>query len=76
MNLKIVSWNVNSIRARIDSLTDLLTIERPDVIGLQETKVIDEEFPIKLFHDFGYETIFFGQKTYNGVAIALKKIRK
>ena len=73
MDLKIVSWNVNSIRARIDSLTDLLTIERPDIIGLQETKVIDEEFPMKLFHDFDYEIIFFGQKTYNGVAIALKK---
>ena len=67
--MKIASWNVNSIRTRIIQVIDWINIKNPDVLCLQETKVIDEDFPTKPFKDLGYEVVVFGQKSYNGVAI-------
>ena len=66
------SWNVNSLRLRLDHLAGWLR-ERPlDVVCLQETKVEDAKFPEGALADMGYRTLFFGQKSYNGVAIAVR----
>ena len=67
--MKVVSFNVNSIRARLHQLEALVESHSPDIIGLQETKVTDEEFPVDVVRDLGYEVIFFGQKTHYGVAL-------
>ena len=71
--MKIISWNVNSIRARINHVNELLQTEKPDFLCLQETKIIDNEFPIKSFTELGYFSYFFGIPSYNGVAILSKK---
>ena len=65
----IASWNVNSVRARLERATAWLESTRPDVLCLQETKVVDEQFPREPFTALGYEVAVHGQKTYNGVAI-------
>jgi exodeoxyribonuclease III len=67
--LKVASWNVNSIRARQERVLAWLERQRPDVICLQETKILDEQFPAEAYRGLGYESAFFGQKSYNGVAI-------
>ncbi len=67
--MKISSWNVNSIRIRQDQVTDWLRAAAPDVLCLQETKVVDDDFPIEAFSRLGYSVAFAGQKSYNGVAI-------
>jgi len=68
--VKIASWNVNSLRAREDQVLDWLEGERPDVLCMQEIKMVDQEFPTDAFGDLGYDVAFFGQRAYNGVAIA------
>ncbi|APR83783.1 Exodeoxyribonuclease III [Minicystis rosea] len=70
--MKIASWNVNSIRSRLDQLTAWLARAAPDVICFQETKVEDDLFPHDALGEVGYRAVTFGQKTYNGVAIAAK----
>lgn len=70
--MKIASWNVNSIRSRLDQLTAWLARAAPDVICFQETKVEDALFPHDALGEVGYRAVTFGQKTYNGVAIAAK----
>jgi exodeoxyribonuclease-3 len=67
--MKLVTWNVNSLRARIDLACDWLLREAPDVVCLQETKVVDELFPVEPLGAAGYRAVFSGQRTYNGVAI-------
>jgi exodeoxyribonuclease-3 len=67
--MKIVTWNVNSIRARLDRVVAWLKVHRPDVVCLQETKVADEHFPRAALEDEGYNVEPFGTPTYNGVAI-------
>lgn len=67
--MRIASWNVNSIRARIDHVADWLRAAQPDVLCLQETKVVDSEFPADTFARLGYESVYIGQSSYNGVAI-------
>jgi len=67
--MKIASWNVNSVRTRLDQVLAWLQQERPEVLCLQETKVTDELFPREAFEDLGYAVAFSGQKAYNGVAI-------
>ena len=67
--MKVASWNVNSIRARQGRALAWLERQRPDVACLQETKILDDEFPAEAFRAMGYESAFFGQKSYNGVAI-------
>ena len=68
----IASWNVNSIRSRLSQVIRWLEDEQPEVICLQETKVSDKEFPYKHFEEIGYSVKFYGQKSYNGVAIISK----
>ena len=67
--MKIATWNVNSIRARLDHLLDWLKAEIPDVVALQETKTVGEKFPVDEIRAAGYRVVFSGQKTYNGVAV-------
>lgn len=69
----IATWNVNSIRARLPKLLSWLAGQKPDVLCLQETKVVDEEFPFAELEGLGYHVAAFGQKTYNGVAIASRE---
>ncbi|MCP4328104.1 MAG: exodeoxyribonuclease III [Alphaproteobacteria bacterium] len=69
---RIATWNVNSIKARIVNVLDWLKEAAPDVVLLQETKVLDENFPLIEVEDLGYNVEAVGQKTYNGVAIFSK----
>jgi len=68
--LKLATWNVNSIRARLDAVLSWLEAEQPDVLCMQETKVDDDEFPSDELQMLGYAVAIAGQPTYNGVAIA------
>ena len=70
--MKIVSWNVNSVRARIDNIINYIKDSKPDVLLLQEIKTLEETFPTDTFKNIGYESYIFGQKSYNGVAIISK----
>ena len=70
--MRIATWNVNSIRTRMEQLTAWLARAAPDVACLQETKVEDDRFPVEELADAGYQAHFFGQKTYNGVAILVR----
>lgn len=67
--MKVASFNVNSIRARMEIVLEWLKNESPDVLCVQETKVVDDDFPLQPFRDIGYQVIFRGEKKYNGVAI-------
>ena len=71
--MKIATWNVNSIRARADRLVAWLEKASPDIVCLQETKVVDEDFPTDAIAEVGYRSIAFGQRTYNGVAILARE---
>jgi exodeoxyribonuclease III len=71
-DVKLVTWNVNSIRQRFERLLALLARHAPDVVCLQETKTIDGDFPIDALRVAGYTSICCGQKSYNGVAILAK----
>lgn len=71
--LRIASWNVNSIKARLPHLLAWLRDAEPDVVLLQETKVIDAAFPGAEIADLGYNVASFGQKAYNGVAVLSKR---
>ncbi len=70
--MKIISWNVNSVRARIINILDYIKIDSPDILLLQEIKTQDENFPYEEFKKIGYDSHVFGQKSYNGVAIISK----
>ena len=67
--MRIATWNVNSIRARLERVTAWVEQNSPDVLCLQETKVVDADFPGDGLRALGYELAVHGQKTYNGVAI-------
>lgn len=67
--MKIATWNVNSVRARLPRVLEWLGAAKPDVALLQELKCVDEAFPAEAFEDLGYNAAVRGQKTYNGVAI-------
>jgi exodeoxyribonuclease-3 len=67
--VKIATWNVNSLRVRLPQLRDWLAAAQPDVVALQETKLVDADFPIEELRALGYDSAFSGQKTYNGVAV-------
>ncbi|MEM8607330.1 MAG: exodeoxyribonuclease III [Myxococcota bacterium] len=69
LGMKVATWNVNSVRARRQHLIDWLDAAQPDVLCLQELKVVDDDFPLEDVRGSGYEAAVFGQKTYNGVAI-------
>jgi len=72
--MKIVSWNVNSVRARIINVLDYIRLEKPEILFLQEIKTENVNFPFEEFKKEGYESFVFGQKSYNGVAF-LSKIK-
>ena len=67
--MRIATWNVNSVRTRLDQVVAWLQQERPEVLCLQETKVTDELFPRAAFEALGYQVVISGQKAYNGVAM-------
>jgi exodeoxyribonuclease-3 len=67
--VKLATWNVNSVRMRLDRLTAFLGREQPDICCLQELKVVDADFPVLEVEALGYRCTVHGQKTYNGVAI-------
>ena len=69
---KIATWNVNSLNVRLPHVLQWMQREDPDVFALQETKSIDENFPIDAIKEQGYHVSFAGQKTYNGVATISK----
>jgi len=70
--LLVATWNVNSIRSRIDHVKEWLTAKEVDILCLQETKTEDISFPIEVFSKLGYHVSTSGQKSYNGVAIISK----
>lgn len=72
--MKIASWNVNSLKVRLQHVLNWLETEQPDVLALQETKMTDDVFPEQAFIDAGWQVVYAGQKTYNGVAIIAKEI--
>jgi len=68
--MRLATWNINSVRLRIDLVQKLIDSEQPDVICLQETKVVDDSFPLNAVRDMGFShTAISGMKSYNGVAI-------
>lgn len=71
--MKVISFNINGIRARLHQLEALIAKHQPDIIGLQETKVHDEQFPQEAVEALGYHVIFHGQKGHYGVALLSKK---
>ena len=70
--MKISSWNVNSVRARIINIVSYLKNSKPDIVFIQEIKTEEKNFPFKDFSNLGYESFVFGQKSYNGVAFLSK----
>ena len=71
--MRIATWNVNGLRARLHFVLHWLDSRQPDVLGMQELKVEDHEFPHAAFEDAGYQVATHGQKGWNGVAIAAKQ---
>ena len=71
--MKIVSWNINSLRKREERLLAWLRQSKPDIVCLQETKCTDDQFPVGTLRDAGYAAVFHGQKSYNGVAILARE---
>jgi len=71
--MKISSWNVNSVRARIINILNYLKASKPDILMIQEIKTEDKNFPFNDFKNLGYKSHVFGQKSYNGVAFLSKK---
>lgn len=72
-SMKIATWNVNSLKVRLPQVLDWLQQETPDVLCLQELKMEDKVFPVAEIEAAGYGAVFNGQKTYNGVAILVRK---
>ena len=70
--MKIISWNVNSVRARIENILYYIKESDPDILFLQEIKTQNENFPSEIFKENGYNSYVFGQKSYNGVAFLSK----
>ena len=71
--MRLVSFNINGIRARLHQLEALVDAHAPDVIGLQETKVQDSEFPREAVEALGYHVAFHGQKGHYGVALLTRQ---
>jgi exodeoxyribonuclease-3 len=71
--MRIATFNVNSIRSRLDIVIAWLTRHEPDALCIQETKVVDADFPALAFREAGYHVVFRGEKAYNGVALASRE---
>lgn len=72
--LSIATWNVNSLRVRLPHVMDWIRDNQPDILALQEIKMTDDQFPVDDMKQAGYQPIFSGQKTYNGVAILSRQV--
>jgi exodeoxyribonuclease III len=70
--MKIISWNVNSVRARAENIINYIKDTNPDILFLQEIKTQNNSFPFETFKNIGYDSYVFGQKSYNGVAFLSK----
>ena len=70
--MKLATWNVNSLAVRLPQLLDWLALHAPDALCIQETKLADDKFPAAAIEAAGYRAHWFGQKTYNGVALLLR----
>ncbi|HTI66081.1 MAG TPA: exodeoxyribonuclease III [Caulobacteraceae bacterium] len=70
--VRIATWNVNSINARLDRVLEWLEEAQPDVVGFQELKCVEEKFPFEAIESLGYNVAIHGQKSYNGVALLSK----
>jgi len=70
--MKLATWNVNSLKVRLPQVLQWLTDNPVDILCLQETKLTDDKFPVAEIEAAGYQVVFSGQKTYNGVAILSK----
>ena len=68
-SLQLASWNVNSLKVRLPHVEQWLQSAAPDVLGLQETKLPDDRFPVEAIRELGYHVAYAGQPTYNGVAV-------
>ncbi len=73
MPLTLATWNVNSLKVRLPHLLDWLATHQVDIVCLQETKLVDELFPVAPLAEAGYAAVFTGQKTYNGVALLTRR---
>lgn len=71
--MKIATWNINSLTIRLVQVMDWMAAQQPDVLVLQETKLLDEKFPAQELREAGYHAVFHGQKTYNGVALLARQ---
>lgn len=71
--IKLASWNVNSLTVRLEQVLAWIDGADIDILALQETKLTDDKFPVQAFVDKGFQVVFSGQKTYNGVAIISKR---
>jgi exodeoxyribonuclease-3 len=67
--MRIATWNVNSVRLRLDHALEWLRLESPEIVGLQEIKCVEEAFPKEAFAELGYNCAVHGQKGFNGVAL-------
>jgi exodeoxyribonuclease-3 len=72
--MRLATWNVNSLKVRLPQVLDWLKAHQPDVLCLQETKLEDAKFPASEISAAGYQALFSGQKTYNGVAILSRAV--
>lgn len=72
--LKVATWNVNSLNVRLPHVLAWCADAQPDILGLQETKLVDEKFPVEELESAGYRAVYSGQPTYNGVAILSRGI--
>lgn len=66
---RLASWNVNSLKMRLEQVFEWMEQSQVNVLALQETKLVDEKFPVEAFRQRGYQVVFSGQKTYNGMAV-------
>jgi exodeoxyribonuclease-3 len=71
--MRIATWNVNGLRARLDFVRHWLEARRPDVVGLQELKLTEEQFPEEALGELGYRALVHGQKAWNGVAVLVRE---
>ena len=71
--MRIATWNINGIRARIDYVRIWLESRQPDLVGFQEIKTMEDTFPVACFEELGYRVHIHGQKSWNGVALAVKE---
>jgi exodeoxyribonuclease-3 len=71
--MRVATWNVNSLKVRLRQLLDWLAVQPVDIVGIQETKLVDDAFPYAELRAAGFEAVHNGQKTYNGVALLSRR---